>query len=485
MNMRRFIAAPRRLRWALGLLAFLALSAHAQQGGPIIAQNLFFNQASGAHAGNYLDAQAGLIYSDNVTLSPGGTGDTLAMIGLVGDTARMGAPRLDYHVNADLSLVKYLQNSYDTQPFGYADADADVKLVPGLFSWLGRASYTQALLDPSLPATPDNLESLTYLSTGPQFTFRPTLQTTVTLGGVYSYVVTDSKSIRYVDIDSSRYGGNAKISRAFTNTFSAYISGSFDRVKFKDDVTNTNFDSTQALVGVLYTTRRTSLNARVGYAKLELYPDPSKAAEITNTKPGGSTWSLDMSHLLTPTQRLDLHATKEITDAANLFRLNLDNPVPVTQQNQFLTDEPVTHRAYGGSWRVEGVRSTLQLGAEVSSDRYQITTASNRDAEIYSGFLTRQLNAAFVWELGASYEHDKYANGGTIKTTTALTTVRWQVGPRVALRFFYAYTGISPNSVSGNQVGVTFLYALTEAAKAQDTFRVPMTPNSVDSGSQL
>ncbi len=58
-------------------------------------------------------------------------------------------------------------------------------------------------------------------------------------------------------------------------------------------------------------------------------------------------------------------------------------------------------------------------------------------------FFTRQLNSAFIWELGVSYERDKYDNGGTINTTTALTTLRWRVGPRVSVRFIYGYSSIS------------------------------------------
>ena len=195
MKTHRKIAPGVALFWALSLLAALASFAAHAQSGPIATQNLFFNDAAGVHQGaNYLEAQTGVIYTDNASLEPGGSADTLAMVGLVGNVSRSGAPRLDYHFLSDIQLVKFLSNSYETQPFGYADGDAELKLVPGLFSWLGRATYTQAVLDPLSPATPDNLESLAYLSTGPQFTFRPTLQTTVTVSGIYSYVTTNSKS---------------------------------------------------------------------------------------------------------------------------------------------------------------------------------------------------------------------------------------------------------------------------------------------------
>jgi hypothetical protein len=323
-----------------------------------------------------------------------------------------------------------------------------------------------------------NLESITYLTTGPKFTFRPTLQTTVTLGGVYSYVATSSKSPLYVDIDSSRYGADAKASRAFTNTISAYVSAAWDRIKFVDTIENTDFDMKTATVGFTYGTARTQFNGSFGYTQIELYPEPGQVNEITDTSPAGTTYAVDISHLLTPTQRLTLHVSKQVSDAADLFRFNLDQPVPATQQDRFLTDQPLAHREYGGSWRIEGTRTTLQLGVLVSADRYEITPAANRDANTLNAYLTRQLNSAFIWELGASYEHDTYDNGGSVKTTTALTTLRWRVGPRVSVRFIYGYSSISPNNASANQIGATISYALTEAAQAQDKFTVPMTPNS-------
>jgi hypothetical protein len=478
MTTRRIFAAPSTMRLLLGtLLALASVCVHAQS-GPIATQNLFFDQASGAHQGNYLDAQTGLIYVDNATMEPGGKADELAMVGLVGDTSRVGAPRVDYHLDSDISLIKYLSNSYDTQPFGYADGDAELKLVPGLFSWVGRATYTQAVLDPTQPATPDNLENLTYLTTGPKFNFRPTLRTTISVSGVYSYVVTGSKSPEYVDIDNHRIGGDVKFSRAFTNTFTGYLNGSYDRVQFTNTLDNSDFNQENYALGVTFGDSRTAIEANVGYTELQIFPAPTQT-EVTNTNPSGTTWLLNISRLISPTQRLSLHTSKQITDAANIFRLNLDQPVPVTQQDQTLTEQPYTHRDYGGSWRLEGTKSTLQISGLVATDRYEITPTSNRDSDILNGFFTRQLNRSFIWELGVAYEKDKYnSSSGTTRTTTGITTLRWRVGPRLGLRFIYAHSNISQDNVSQNQVGLTVSYALTEAAEAKDTLLMPMTPNS-------
>ena len=66
-------------------MSLLSLPVAAQVSGPITTQSLFFDQAGSAHRGDYLEAQAGVVYTDNVNLVPDGGGGTIAMVGLVGD----------------------------------------------------------------------------------------------------------------------------------------------------------------------------------------------------------------------------------------------------------------------------------------------------------------------------------------------------------------------------------------------------------------
>src|SRR5262245_21679721 len=74
--------------------------------GPITTQQLFQDTAAmGAQHGNFLEAAAGVVYTDNVTLSPQGKSDEIYMIGLIGNLERLGAPRFDYHLNSNLALV--------------------------------------------------------------------------------------------------------------------------------------------------------------------------------------------------------------------------------------------------------------------------------------------------------------------------------------------------------------------------------------------
>ena len=488
----RFLSTTGAFGGRLGLgilLGLFALPVAAQSAGTFTIQNFFLNQSGNAHHGNYLEADAGLMYTDNVTLTPNGSGEGIALIGLVGDTQRLNAPRFDYHLDSNIVLAKYLKSTYSTQPFGYLDAFGEFKIVPGTFAWTGRESYTQAILNPALPPTPDNLESLNYVTTGPRLTLRPTLRTTIVVDGSYSYVDSSSKSANFVNISNHRLGADLRIDRAFTNTFGVYLTGNYYKVQFTDTTVNPDFNIAQGLAGIRFGDARTVLDVAYGYNRANQegtppvsYPVPHGAllgtapvveAATTTTSsntqnPSGTSWQASLSRLISPTQRLSLHALQQVTDGANLFLLNLDQPVPGSQPNQIATAQPLTYREYDGTWRYDTGRTAVTLNGLYYSNHYSLTPQSDYDSRQLNGLLARQLNSALNGELAVLYEHDYYTTY-TQHTWNAITSLRWQVGPKIGLRFFYTHSSVSsPGGYTDNQIGVIASYALSAAAKAAD-----------------
>jgi hypothetical protein len=475
MNRRWGARLPPGSRRVIGCLVSLVALPVSAQIGPLTDQNLFFDQAASARAPNYLEADAGLIYSDNITRVPDGHGDTMAILGLLGDLTRNG-PRFDFRVASDLALVKYLPSDYPTQPLGYFDGSGEFWLAPGVLAWTGRDTYTQTVLDPFAPVTPDNLESINYATTGPRLTLRPTLRTTLTVDGTYSYINGSSKSPLYVDIDDHRYAGDVTLSHAFTGTVSGYVTGSAEKVDFVDQVDNTNFTDHQGLVGFKVGNARTTLDAAAGYTWYR----------VGDQKPTGSTWHVELARQLSPSQRLAVHALQQVTDAANLFRLNLDAPVASTAAYSLTNSQPFTDREYGADYRVLAARTSLELAFLDIREQYKLTPSSNRDVQDATAFLTRTLNMSLKWDIGAEYEHQNYINtaGGSSNTINAITDVRWQLARRLGLRFLYAHSSLSPHGYGENQLGITVNYALIEAGPAnasadQPAAPPPLTPGTV------
>jgi hypothetical protein len=470
MNRRRGTGPLARGHWVIGFLLALAALPAAAQIGPLTNQNLFFDQASNAHQGNYLAADTGLIYTDNVTRARNGSGDTLAQLGLLADTSRQG-PRLDYRLASNLALVKYLRSNYQTQPFGYLDGTGDFWIVPGFFSWTGRETYTQTVIDSFAPVTPDNLESINYATTGPRFTLRPTLRTTLTLDGTYSYMNSSSKSPLYVNIDNHRYAGAVTLSHAFSSTSSAYITGSHEKVEFTDTVDNNNFKQDQALAGFKVADARTVLDLSGGYTKLH----ESVLATVQTLRgprelpqsqvPGGAIWRVELSRQTSPSSRLSLHATKQVTDSANLFRLNLDQPVPGSAAARLTTGDPFTDHELGATWRFTAARTTFTLGYLDIRERYKTHPTSDRNVKDATALLGRQLSPVLNWDIGAEFERQEFAIGGSSDTVNAITSLRWQIARQLGLRFLYAHSALTPHGYAENQVGVTASYAFIEGGQ--------------------
>ena len=466
MEMR--VATGLRGYWlgALGLVLACAALPSAAQVGPLTYQNLFFNQGSNAQTGDYLAATAGLVYTNNATFSNNGAGDTLAEIGLAGNTAYQG-PRLDYHLDTDIAGVKYLHGTYPLEPTGYLDGVAELKVVPGEFSWTGRETYSQLVINQYLPANPDNLENINTITTGPRFTLRPTLRTTVTLDGLYSYVYTHSISPFYVNFNNHRYGGSLKIERAFTSTSSLYLQGDYEKVFFNDLAINNNFWVVDEMLGYRMESGRTGLNISAGYTELRqlnvLVPVETVIGTLerpVNRTFHTPTWALSLSRVLTPTQRLAIFTSQQVLDAANLLQSDLNQAVPSVATPQTAIGAPLINRAIGVDWRLQGPRTSLDIGLLDTRQRFEFATASaqNRSLKDASAMVTRQLGPALSWDVGLRFERQDLTGARSVNATTEITSLRWRIGGRFGLRFLYAHSTFY--GINDNQVAVLASYML-------------------------
>jgi len=500
MNQRPLPGSRPRYRGAFNLWLTLAALPAAAQIAPLTPQTLFFNQGSRSYTDS-LAANAGLLYTNNATYTSGGAGATLALVGLSGDTARQGS-RLDYHLDADIAVAKYLNGAFPTQLTGYLDGMAALKIVPGFFSWIVRDTYTQVQINPYAAVTPDNVVNLNYITTGPRFTMRPTLRTSVTLEGLYSYLSSNSPSAQFIDLDSHRYGGNLRIDRAFTHASSLYLKGSYEKVDFKDQVHNNNFSIGEAVAGFRLSSPRTSLDLSGGYSKVRVENLAVPVQSIIGIEQqretrtfGGATWRVNLSRVITPSERISLFAGQQFTDVAAAAGLSFDQAVPIYAPVQIAAGAPFQARSFGADWRLEGLRSTLDVSVGAFQTRYVVNSSylvdatlfqtPNTNSRVVSAMFARQLSPVLTWNIGASFQHwtniavpgqPVPAGPSSLNTSTALTSLSWRVGERLGLRFILLHT--SQIGVGATQVGVIAFYALTSSAKQALTQTPGLGPTS-------
>jgi hypothetical protein len=466
-----------RYRGVFGLWLALATVPAAAQISPLSSQTLFYQQAARPQTGNYLAANGGLLYTNNVERTANGSNDTLLMLGLTGDTSREGS-RLDYHLSSNLALLKYFSGTFPTRPTGYLDGLAALKIMPGFFSWIVRETFSQVQINPYAPVTPDNLVSLNNITTGPRFTLRPTLRTTVTLDGLYSYLSTSSPSPQYSSFDNHRYGGDLRISRAFSEAASLYLKGHYERAEFKDQVDNHNYSLADGLAGYKLVDGRTVFDVSGGYSEVHLYDVLTTIEGVGGGRESLETqkfnepiWIVNISRLMTPSQRLALTASQQVTDAASAFRLGFDQPVPSIAPPQLATSNVFRQRLFGVDWRFQAARTALDISLTENQQRYLLATATayNSDSKSANAFLARELSPVLKWDIGVTFQRQDQVGtqpNGVVPQSSrvwgAITDLQWQVGERLAMRFIYAHSSQS-GVYSDNQVGVIASWALIAA----------------------
>ena len=101
--------------------------------------------------------------------------------------------------------------------------------------------------------------------------------------------------------------------------------------------------------------------------------------------------------------------------------------------------------------------------------------------KLASALVARQLTPVLNWDIGLTYERQNYSSSsGTLNQISAITSLRWQIGQRFALRFIYAHESLNPHRYDVNQVGITASYALvgTPYAMGSPQSLLPASPMS-------
>jgi hypothetical protein len=103
--------------------------------------------------------------------------------------------------------------------------------------------------------------------------------------------------------------------------------------------------------------------------------------------------------------------------------------------------------------------------------------------------LARQLTPVLNWEVGLDYQRQNYSSTtGTLNQISAITSLRWQLGQRLGLRFIYAHASLNPHRFDENQVGITVSYALVGTPQTNgfgSPLLLPTSPMSTQYPAQM
>lgn len=409
-------------------------------------------------------ADVGLGETDNVTLSS---------TNRVSQT--MGTADIDFAVNQQsrifgvaaqgaFSDFVYLEGAYGNTLIGRLDGIAQAAIIPERLTWVVREDFGQATLDAFTPVTPNNLEDVNYVSTGPNLALK--------LGGTGFLDVTARYADAYYQtspFDSNRGLATADIGLQTSARSSISLNGAGERVLFQNTIFNSDFDRYAAYARYEAHGARTDFALDAGASKVDvdaLAPrielvnePPGSTIEVPVTVPGHPALSttsglgrLELRRTLSPSASISLTGGRELTDASSSFSTQGGNAIStVNYAPTPLTTDPYVSTYGSAAWQYLRYRTTFIVTGRWERDRYPDAPQYDLTNESIEFNVQRRLTPDFTAQLiGRWYKLDypNYtiaANIGSPENTTKLVgaALIWQSGRWLEVRLRYQHISYS------------------------------------------
>jgi hypothetical protein len=291
----------------------------------------------------------------------------------------------DVNAKGDFTYLDYLQNAYGSQLLGRFDGTADATLIPGRLIWVLQDHFGQSALDPYAPATPNNIENINYVTTGPDLTLR--------IGGV-DFVNVSARYARAQyqtsPFNSNRYLASVALGRDISAAASISLNVNTERVLFENTVVNTDFDRSSAFgryelqgarTDFIGEIGATTVNASSGSGATSGGPPtattPSTGAAIPQpvTQAGASLngllAKLQLSRQLSPSAKLIFTGGQDLTDASSSFSNQSVGATGISAITPAALTSDTYRVTYGSAgWQYVRNRTTIGVTVRWEKDIY-------------------------------------------------------------------------------------------------------------------
>jgi hypothetical protein len=340
--------------------------------------------------------EVGAGYSDNITrVETNKESSELATIGLDLSWAEQ-TRRIDASATADLSYFEYLDNIYDSEVAGIADASVLVTLLPERLTWSFLDSFGQAQTDPFSPITPDNRENINNFSTGPELTLGLGSQNSLRLFGSYA-----STSYERSLLDADQTSGGVALARNPTSSSEIALNVVTMSTDF-DEPSARDYDRENAYLSVGIDGSRTDLEMQLGYSRLT--PDGGESE-------GGLLANILATREVSASSSVRLEVGRQFTNAAESLRTAIVN-TSVGGTDITATSDPFENTHASLRWTFTRNRTGFSLGTSWSQDRYEQQIQFDRTRNVFEGSYTRRMSSVTDLSLIALYNQEKFDNTG-------------------------------------------------------------------------
>jgi hypothetical protein len=366
------------------------------------------------------EVEAGVGHSDNITrVESGEVDETLATVGANVDWTKV-TRRLDADVLVNLDYVEYLDDTYEGEVVGTADANLNFGLIPERLLWQVQDSFGQAQSDPFSPVTPENSENVNYFTTGPDLMLNFGTQNSMRLFARYS-----TTNYEVTDLDGERLSGGLSLIRALSGASNVALNATTEENEF-DNPANTGYERRSTSVSYDFTGGRTTISAQVGYSWMEL---------DSGTKNGGELFELSITREVSDSSTLELSAGSQFSDSGDALRGISSGGGGGGPSQVLATSDPYENRDVSLTWDFRRNRTGISLGASYEENSYEVQTQFDRTRIVYNASFSRQLQPTLSFMLTAHYSEDEYeVSNLEFDDLQASASLTWNMSRHLGLR---------------------------------------------------
>ena len=302
-------------------------------------------------------------------------------------------------VDVDLSYFVYQDDAYDSEVAGLASADLRLRFAPERFEWVITDRFGQTLSDPFVAATPDTLENINYLSTGPDFMFRLGTAASVTLFGRYSMTTYEDSNF-----DDERELFGLSIGRDISERSSFAVNATTENVSFDDPLVGEEFDRRSYFLSYSADGARTRINAQAGMSQIDRGDD-------TEDYP---LFSLSLSRDLSPRSVLTVSGGTRSSDTASaigvddIFGGGGGSGIP----GHVSAADTFEMRDARLSWEFSAPRTSLGVSVGYEEDIYDTATEFDRNRKSIGLNARRQVTPRISIEAQANLQRSEFDETG-------------------------------------------------------------------------
>jgi len=170
----------------------------------------------------------------------------------------------DFKLGMDVRYLNYVGDSFEDDTRANIDLESRWGIVDESFSWVVNGYYGQVAIDAFTVETPDNLQNIGVVETGPDLTIEFNDVNSLILGYKYADF--------YAEITDADYQSNLyslSLERRLRPTLTLSLNSSYEEIDYEDNTTAQDFDEARYFLALASRTA-TSLSAlELGQIKLE------------------------------------------------------------------------------------------------------------------------------------------------------------------------------------------------------------------------